>query len=57
VEKNINKFYIMQVLQSNDDPNRCYFYTRYGRVGLEGQNSEAGPVKPDEAVLSYNSKM
>ncbi len=34
---NNNKFYILQVLQSDSAPNISYFFTRWGRVGVPGQ--------------------
>jgi poly [ADP-ribose] polymerase 2/3/4 len=46
VQNNVNKFYIMQVLQCIDSKDDCYFFTRWGRVGLPGMTSEIGPISP-----------
>ncbi len=47
VQENINKFYILQILQSLKNPEDFYFYTRYGRVGLVGYPMTTGPMKVD----------
>lgn len=46
VERNNNKFYLLQILQSDTNPNNCHFFTRWGRVGVPGQNSCNGPMLP-----------
>jgi poly [ADP-ribose] polymerase len=40
---NNNKFYIIQILQSDSNSAHCYLYTRWGRVGVNGQCSNLGP--------------
>lgn len=40
VQNNNNKFYIIQVLQHEADPNNFSFFTRWGRVGVPGQLAE-----------------
>ena len=40
IEKNNNKFYIIQVLQNESEPNELVVFTRWGRVGVQGQKSE-----------------
>lgn len=37
IGNNNNKFYILQVLESESNPNNFYFFTRWGRVGVTGQ--------------------
>ncbi len=44
VAKNINKFYIMQILQSLSNTDQYYVFTRWGRVGQVGNKAEAGPL-------------
>ena len=34
---NINKFYILQILQHESNQNQHIFFTRWGRVGVPGQ--------------------
>lgn len=57
VQNNNNKFYIIQVLESQSNPNNFYFFTRYGRVGVEGQKIEAGPWTRDQCIREYNGKL
>jgi poly [ADP-ribose] polymerase len=47
--KNNNKFYLIQVLES-DKGNQCYMWTRWGRVGVVGQTGCLGPVRKDIAL-------
>lgn len=56
VVKNNNKFYVVQILQSDTNANNCYFFTRWGRVGVPGQNSNIGPMTPMHAIMNYESK-
>ncbi len=37
IQNNNNKFYIIQVLESETNSNNFYFFTRWGRVGVPGQ--------------------
>lgn len=57
VTANNNKFYILQVLQATDSPNNYYFWSRWGRVGVEGQNMRMGPMMLQGAIHNYNSKL
>lgn len=57
VSKNINKFYIMQILQSLAHPDQYYVFTRWGRVGLVGNKAEAGPIPLEEALDNYRAKI
>ena len=46
---NNNKYYIMQVLEM-DNGKGCYFYTRWGRVGVKGQISVSGVISRELAI-------
>ena len=37
IANNNNKFYIIQIIQTN--PSEYYFFCRWGRVGVSGQTS------------------
>lgn len=56
VQNNNNKYYILQILQSDTNSNHCYFYTRWGRVGVKGQQSNVGPCPINSAIHLYNAK-
>lgn len=56
VTANSNKFYLIQILQKDSDANNCYFYTRWGRVGVPGQVSNMGPTSIMAAIMNYDSK-
>ena len=57
VMNNNNKFYIIQILQSDSNSNHCYFFTRWGRVGVAGQYSNVGVMQIDSAIIKFNSKL
>ncbi|KAL5561434.1 hypothetical protein UlMin_031181 [Ulmus minor] len=50
VGDNNNKFYVIQVLES-DDGSRFLFYNRWGRVGVKGQNKILGPYTSKESAI------
>lgn len=54
---NNNKFYILQVLQKDSDANSFYFWTRWGRVGVPGQNALAGPIGKEKAIDLFEKKL
>ena len=54
---NNNKYYILQVLQKDSDPTSFYFWTRWGRVGVPGQNALMGPLSKDQAVTLFDKKL
>lgn len=56
ITNNNNKYYNLQVIQSDKDPNSNFFITRWGRVGTPGQKSIEGPFNVAVAVNLYNSK-
>ena len=53
---NNNKFYIIQIIQQDSNSNSCYFFTRWGRVGVRGQQSRTGPFPIATAIREFNSK-
>lgn len=50
VSHNNNKYYNLQILQNDKDPNNNYFLTRWGRVGTPGQKSIVGPYTVNVAI-------
>lgn len=44
VGANNNKFYIIQVLSDLNNSKNFFFWSRWGRVGVVGQNSMMGPM-------------
>lgn len=54
---NNNKFYIIQVLQSDSNQDHCYFFTRWGRVGAKGQMSNIGAMPANSGIINYNIKL
>lgn len=53
--KNMNKFYRMQVVESNDK-SKYWFVQHWGRVGTAGQSQVKGPSGKDEAIKLMTSK-
>lgn len=52
---NNNKFYIIQILQ-HEASSELYFWSRWGRVGVPGQNCKAGPLSKSSAIQQYTKK-
>ncbi|KAL3517430.1 hypothetical protein ACH5RR_020019 [Cinchona calisaya] len=53
---NNNKFYIIQVLES-DDGGRFMVFNRWGRVGSKGQNKLSGPYTSNHhAIIEFEAK-
>lgn len=50
VGENNNKFYVIQALES-DDGGRFMVYSRWGRVGVKGQNNIQGPYTSRESAI------
>lgn len=50
---NNNKFYVIQLLESGG---KFYAWTRWGRVGEEGQNALIGPSDFGKALKAFQSK-
>ncbi|XP_057484410.1 poly [ADP-ribose] polymerase 2 isoform X1 [Actinidia eriantha] len=56
VGENNNKFYVLQVLES-DDGGRFMIYNRWGRVGIKGQDKLHGPyTSRDSAIQEFEQK-
>lgn len=55
VGENNNKFYLIQVLES-DDGGRYMLFNRWGRVGHDGQNKLTGPCSKASVVRDFESK-
>ncbi|KDQ63539.1 hypothetical protein JAAARDRAFT_29557 [Jaapia argillacea MUCL 33604] len=53
INKNANKFYIMQLLHPNGNPESCTLYNRWGRTGEIGQSQRKGPFEPVAAVREF----
>ncbi len=57
IEANNNKFYIIQLLQNQQCANHFFLFTRWGRVGVQGQSSEQPFKNKDMALKEYNKKL
>ncbi|KAG8389499.1 hypothetical protein BUALT_Bualt02G0235800 [Buddleja alternifolia] len=55
VGQNNNKFFVIQVLES-DDGGKFMVYYRWGRVGVKGQDKLNGPYTSQEAAISEFEK-
>lgn len=53
---NNNKYYVIQLLESDSTPRRYWVWTRWGRVGLAGQNSLQSCYSLDEAKRAFGNK-
>jgi poly [ADP-ribose] polymerase 2/3/4 len=57
LKNNANKYYIIQLLQSDVSPSIYYVWNRWGRVGYVGQNALKGPFSDlNRAKSDYQSK-
>lgn len=58
IATNANKYYILQLLETDNAPKQYYTWTRWGRVGeeLNKQNALLGPQSLDEALKEFNKK-
>ncbi|KAG0699742.1 poly polymerase catalytic domain-containing protein [Suillus ampliporus] len=50
---NKNKFYVIQLLHSIGDDAQCLLYTRWGRVGENGQSQVKGPWPSVSAINEF----
>ncbi|CAG9313563.1 unnamed protein product [Blepharisma stoltei] len=58
IKNNANKYYIIQLLQSDTAQNQYYVWNRWGRVGYPGQNALKGPMGDlERAKNEYLSKL
>ncbi|KAJ3386583.1 Poly [ADP-ribose] polymerase 2 [Lobulomyces angularis] len=55
IDKNNNKFYIIQVLKS-DDAEKYYCWTRWGRVGVNGQNKLEVFDNSQQSISAFERK-
>ncbi|CAD8213999.1 unnamed protein product [Paramecium octaurelia] len=53
---NNNKFYIAQILESDNQPFKYYFFTRWGRVGQKGQHA-AKQLSLQSCIEEYENKI
>ncbi|KAG8766898.1 hypothetical protein FRC15_006018, partial [Serendipita sp. 397] len=51
---NNNKFYVIQVLH-RAGTDQCFLFTRWGRVGENGQNAQKGPMNAASAISGFKS--
>ncbi|KAH7372861.1 hypothetical protein KP509_17G025400 [Ceratopteris richardii] len=56
VADNNNKFYVIQVLESDDGTGQYYVYNRWGRVGARGQDKLFGILSKDSAIREFEGK-
>lgn len=56
ISSNNNKFYILQVLQHESNPSNWMFFTRWGRVGVPGQQAPVICGSSAMAIHQYNKK-
>ncbi|KAI8983179.1 PARP-domain-containing protein [Trametes punicea] len=56
VGKNANKFYVLQLLHPIGNNFGCILFTRWGRVGENGQWQKKGPWQPPVAILEFKKQ-
>ncbi|KAI0770930.1 poly polymerase catalytic domain-containing protein [Trametes elegans] len=54
--KNANKFYVLQLLHPIGNNSQCVLFTRWGRVGENGQSQKKGPWPPAIAVNEFKKQ-
>ncbi|KAI0638778.1 poly polymerase catalytic domain-containing protein [Trametes polyzona] len=54
--KNANKFYVLQLLHPIGNTNSCILFTRWGRVGENGQSQKKGPWPAAMAVNEFKKQ-
>ncbi|KAF5377298.1 hypothetical protein D9615_006389 [Tricholomella constricta] len=54
--ENKNKFYVLQLLHSIGNNAQCYLFTRWGRVGENGQNQCKGPWPSAIAINEFKKQ-
>ncbi len=57
VNANNNKFYIIQILQHETNPNNFIFFTRWGRVGVPGMQAAIPCHDFPTARAHYSAKL
>ncbi|KAL0951402.1 hypothetical protein HGRIS_008098 [Hohenbuehelia grisea] len=53
---NANKFYVLQLLHPNSSNSQCVLFTRWGRVGENGQNQTKGPFPASQAIIEFKKQ-
>ncbi|TCD65883.1 hypothetical protein EIP91_002043 [Steccherinum ochraceum] len=56
IGKNANKFYVIQLLHPVGNANSCLLFTRWGRVGENGQQQEKGPFPATTAISEFKKQ-
>ncbi|KAL4247742.1 Poly [ADP-ribose] polymerase [Abortiporus biennis] len=56
VGKNSNKFYVIQLLHPIGNDSSCTLFTRWGRVGENGQQQKKGPFPSSAAVSEFKKQ-
>ncbi|KIK99939.1 hypothetical protein PAXRUDRAFT_131012 [Paxillus rubicundulus Ve08.2h10] len=56
VGSNKNKFYVIQLLHPIANDASCLLYTRWGRVGENGQSQQKGPWHPSVAINEFKKQ-
>ncbi|KAI0073797.1 PARP-domain-containing protein [Panus rudis PR-1116 ss-1] len=56
VGKNANKFYVIQLLHPIGNDSTCVLFTRWGRVGENGQQQTKGPFPASVAVNEFKKQ-
>ncbi|THH26583.1 hypothetical protein EUX98_g7607 [Antrodiella citrinella] len=56
VGANANKFYVIQVVHPIGNDNSCTLFTRWGRVGENGQQQRKGPFSSSVAVAEFKKQ-
>ncbi|KAH7104705.1 PARP-domain-containing protein, partial [Auriculariales sp. MPI-PUGE-AT-0066] len=54
--KNANKFYVIQVLHNIGNDASCILFTRWGRVGEDGQSQTKGSFPPSVAIEEFKKQ-
>ncbi|KAI0697472.1 PARP-domain-containing protein [Cytidiella melzeri] len=56
VGKNANKFYVIQLLHPVGNSSTCTLFTRWGRVGENGQQQKKGPFSPTVGISEFKKQ-
>ncbi|KAJ3121538.1 Poly [ADP-ribose] polymerase 2 [Nowakowskiella sp. JEL0407] len=56
IGNNNNKFYKIQVIQSDSNPNQFWAYNRWGRVGVKGQTAQKPYTSAASAIADFKGK-
>lgn len=57
MDANNNKFYVIQLLQDKTNSTKFWVWNRWGRVGVDGQNSLKGPMTLVNAKDEFKKKL